>query len=188
MPIAALILLWPFATSLAFASVLPGIKGTFNNHHVHHPNGSTISVYIRDSYHVPKLTRRKRFYQMYHVESESSNLCGPSSFVDETATDSALVSDCRAINAAFEKVHGYFETGDYSGGENNFNTLAVAGNCVFGVARRDGQAGRVDVGDTDLINLVNNAIGDFQRDGKVGARGDMECGVVPMRWRIYPRP
>jgi hypothetical protein len=64
------------------------------------------------------------------------------------------------------------------------------GTCAFGIeaTKTDGNV-QCTVGGQDVIDIINDSIARFARDGKIGAKGNMNCnGNVksqPMKWGIY---
>ncbi|KAI1090267.1 putative necrosis-inducing factor-domain-containing protein [Rostrohypoxylon terebratum] len=162
----------------AIATQLPGLNETFIERQVQHDNGSIVNVYIRDSYKAPL---GKRFYNTYH-DSNHTEICAETNFVDTSTLESALCSDCSAIITALKTNPGFFETGDYTDSE--FQYLAVCGTCAFGVHRTDGLSSRVDIGSKDVIDNINSAIIRFPVDEHVGATGNFTCNSAPISWAI----
>lgn len=116
------------------------------------------------------------------------DLCGDSTFEDQTSGASALVDDCRTI---IRNIEGDATT-DFTTpvvGKNQ-RELVHFGTCSFGV-----EATKVDgnsefyVGGQDIIDIINEAIKRFGGSGKVGAKGDMRCnGIIKqqdVKWGIY---
>ncbi|KAI8957518.1 hypothetical protein F5Y11DRAFT_360767 [Daldinia sp. FL1419] len=172
-------------SGLVSAINLPNINGTFVKREVLHPNGSTVNVYIRDSFNH---AHDKRFYGTFHNDTEYSHseICFETNFVPTTTDDSALSNDCSVIEAELQAHIGFFETGDYRG--TDLNLLAVCGTCAFGAKRLDGQDGRVDIGSKDVVDNFNSALIRFARGGHVGTTGNFTCQSVPINWAIVRAP
>lgn len=96
-----------------------------------------------------------------------SDLCGTSSFHDETSSGSASVSDCNKIVRDMENEAGNFLIGPVR------DELYSAGNCRFMVYAKRGAMGSDDVAD-----LIRDSISKFAKNGKVGARGSVTCKGV----------
>lgn len=114
--------------------------------------------------------------------------CEISSFIGETTDASPSVSDCLTIIKNIE--------GD---GETQYTTQVVGhphreiashGSCAFGVeaTKTDGNVNFL-VGGQDVIDIINDAIDQFAWNGKIGAKGNVNCnGNVksqPIKWGIY---
>lgn len=143
---------------LAAAIPLPELKGMFTEHQVKHSNGSTATVYLRDSYTPSRDsidTLDKRFYRYFHNDTRPE-ICAETNFVATTTSDSALSDDCSAIMTELRAHPGFFETGDYVG--NDYNYLAMCGTCAFGVYRTDGLSSPVDIGSKDVVDNINSAL------------------------------
>ncbi|KAI0134916.1 putative necrosis-inducing factor-domain-containing protein [Daldinia grandis] len=173
------------ASGLVSAVQLPNIDGTFMKREVQHPNGSTVDVYLRDSF---RHANDKRFYQTFHNDTEYAHteICFETNFVPTTTADSALCDDCSTIETELKAHSGFFETGDYSG--TNLNLLAVCGTCAFGVKRLDGASARVDIGSKDVVDNFDSAIIRFARGGHVGVTGNFTCQSAPINWAIVRAP
>ncbi|KAI1463016.1 putative necrosis-inducing factor-domain-containing protein [Daldinia caldariorum] len=172
-------------SGLVTAIQLPNLDGAFTKRQVQHPNGSTVDVYLRDSF---RHTNKKRFWKTFHNDTEYSHtdICFETNFVPTTTADSALCDDCSAIETELKNNSGFFETGDYSG--TDLNIIAVCGTCAFGVKRLDGQSGRVDIGSRDVVDNFDSAIIRFARGGHVGVTGNFTCESVPINWAIVRAP
>ncbi|KAI1451757.1 putative necrosis-inducing factor-domain-containing protein [Annulohypoxylon moriforme] len=171
-------------SNFAAAIQLRDLNGTFIERQVQHPNGSIVSVYIRDSYKAPLGdvdSLNKRFYKTYHNDNHTE-ICAETNFVDTSTLESALCSDCSAIITELKANPGFFETGDYT--DNEYNYLTVCGSCAFGVHRTDGLSSRVDIGSKDVIDNINSALIRFSVDDHVGATGNFTCNSSPINWAI----
>ncbi|KAL4886083.1 chitinase [Aspergillus karnatakaensis] len=114
--------------------------------------------------------------------------CGLATFEDQTSDASPSIEDCRTIirniegNPATKFTH-------IVGGKPHREILDF-GSCHFGVeaAVVNGNAD-FDVGGQDAIDIINDAISKFGRDGKVGAKGFMNCNgnikSQAVEWGIY---
>ncbi|KAI2472480.1 putative necrosis-inducing factor-domain-containing protein [Annulohypoxylon bovei var. microspora] len=176
-------------SNLAKAIQLPGINGSFVEHQVQHPNGSIVSVYVRDSYKSPPSSSSidsldKRFYEIYHYNTEPE-ICAETNFVGNSTPDSALCSDCSVIITRLTSNWGFFETGDYKNSE--YNYLTTSGTCTFAVRRTDGLNLPVNIGSKDVIDNLNVSLIRFSSDDHVGATGNFTCGSSLMNWAILRR-
>ncbi|KGO73174.1 Glycoside hydrolase, superfamily [Penicillium italicum] len=116
------------------------------------------------------------------------NTCGDSTFGNETSDGSPLVEDCLTI---IKNIQGDAST-RYTTlvvGKNQ-REIAAHGTCAFGVqaTKVDGNANFV-TGGQDVIDIINESVKRFASNGKVGAKGNMNCnGNVksePVLWGIY---
>ncbi|KAI1373290.1 putative necrosis-inducing factor-domain-containing protein [Hypoxylon crocopeplum] len=172
-------------TRLGTSTRLPCVNGTFVEHQIQHSNGSTVKMYLRDSYQPSQKGAgdpSKRFYETYHNDTQKYEICAETNFIETTTADSALCDDCSAIMTQLRASPGFFETGDYT--DSDYNYLAVCGTCAFGVYRTDGLSARVDIGSKDVVDNINVALIRFQRDGHVGATGTFACNSAPINWAI----
>jgi hypothetical protein len=114
--------------------------------------------------------------------------CGDSTFVDQTSDASPSVDDCLTI---IKNIEGDAST-DYTTevvGKNQ-RKIAWYGSCAFGVeaSKVNGNVNFV-VGGQDVIDIINDAIKQFAKDGKIGAKGNMDCNgnvkTQSVLWGIY---
>ncbi|KAI1383696.1 putative necrosis-inducing factor-domain-containing protein [Hypoxylon trugodes] len=168
----------------ATAIRLPTHHGSFVQLQIHHPNGSTVNMYLRDSYKPASSigAHGKRFYSTYHNDTQDFEICAETNFVETSTSDSALSSDCSAIVTELKANPGFFETGNYT--DNEYNYLAVCGTCAFGVYRTDGLSSGVNIGSKDVVDNINVSIIRFPYDGHVGATGNFTCNSAPIDWAI----
>lgn len=114
--------------------------------------------------------------------------CGDSTFVDQTSDASPNVEDCRQIIKNIEGDGSTDWTTQVVG--HNQREIASHASCHFGVEATKTD-GNVDfkVGGQDVIDIINNAIAQFGRDGLIGAKGDMDCNgnikSQPVLWGSY---
>ncbi|RDH36197.1 glycoside hydrolase [Aspergillus welwitschiae] len=114
--------------------------------------------------------------------------CGDSTFVDQTSDASPKVEDCRQIIKNIEGDATTAWTTQVVG--HNQREIASHASCHFGVeATKTNGNVNFKVGGQDVIDIINDAIAKFARDGLVGAKGNMDCnGNVksePVLWGIY---
>lgn len=116
------------------------------------------------------------------------NTCEDSSFVDQTTGASHLVVDCQTIIRNIE-----------GNGSTDFTHQVVGhphreilhyGTCAFGIeATKTDENVNFVVGGQDVIDIINDALDRFARDGKIGAKGNVNCnGNVksqPIEWGVY---
>ena len=120
----------------------------------------------------------------FHPESDDIDLCGESSFIQEGG-DLPNVEDCRGIIKSSRSYKGRWDfTSSQSG---NWHWMAQAGNCVFR-AKTDNKF-PIGVGNTDVADLVSDAIEKFANEGKVGASGQMGCkgnfDTASVQWSLH---
>jgi len=118
------------------------------------------------------------------------NNCGGSSFINRTGPYAPLVNDCRQI--AYNIRNGGTWVTDGAAG--NHRQLVQYGTCAFGVEIKGGDPTFFDqykVGNSDIIDLINDSINRFQSGGRIGAEGRMPCqkviqnGDAWVSWGIY---
>ncbi|RAH55255.1 chitinase [Aspergillus piperis CBS 112811] len=114
--------------------------------------------------------------------------CGESTFVDQTSDASPKVEDCRQIIKNIEGDASTSWTTQVVG--HNQREIASHASCHFGVeATKTNGNVNFKVGGQDVIDIINDAIDKFARDGLISAKGNMDCnGNVksePVLWGIY---
>ncbi|PPR05584.1 hypothetical protein CVT24_002785 [Panaeolus cyanescens] len=117
------------------------------------------------------------------------NNCGTSTFINQSSTASPLIKDCQQI------VKNISGGGTWHVALIRQRQLVQYGTCAFGV-----QSGYIPtatnfrVGNSDIIDLINDSIKKFSWNGKVGAKGVMKCQTDPglhlisVDWTIYRNP
>ncbi|KAJ5759971.1 hypothetical protein N7520_007127 [Penicillium odoratum] len=115
--------------------------------------------------------------------------CGDSTFENETSGASPLVDDCLTIIKNIEEDASTDFTTQVVG--KNQRELLSFGTCAFGVeaTKVNGNVNFV-VGGQDVIDIINESIKQFATDGRVGAKGNMECNSntskrQPVLWGLY---
>ncbi|PPR07959.1 hypothetical protein CVT24_002541 [Panaeolus cyanescens] len=116
------------------------------------------------------------------------NNCGSSTFINQSSTASPLVKDCQQI------VRNISGSGTWTTPLWRQRKLVSYGTCAFGVegVMPLGITG-FKVGNSDIVDLINDSIKLFQWKGKVGAKGEMRCQPEPaigmphikVEWTIY---
>ncbi|KAH7079713.1 putative necrosis-inducing factor-domain-containing protein [Paraphoma chrysanthemicola] len=114
------------------------------------------------------------------------NDCGDSTFVNQSSGGSPLIADCQQI------VRNIAGGGTWTVSVvKSHRQLVSYGTCVFGV---DGDGGGlfVHVGNGDISDLINDSIKRFAWQGKVGAKGHMQCQNIDggityagLNWGLY---
>lgn len=101
--------------------------------------------------------------------------CGTSSFVDGTSGGSGTVSDCQKI------VSNIANNGEWDYYPNAQRKLVSYGTCAFGVT------GTLlhQIGNQDIIDIINSSVAKFSSGGKVGASGKVSCGAASVEWGLY---
>ncbi|KAF2830339.1 hypothetical protein CC86DRAFT_402385 [Ophiobolus disseminans] len=109
---------------------------------------------------------------------DSINDCGDSSFENQSSGGSPKVSDCQQM-ARNIAGGGTWTTTFYLQ-----RTLVTHKTCAFGVySQGSSNTGTAfNVGNQDIIDLVNTSIAKFQWNGLVGAKGKMPCEGVRADW------
>ncbi|KAJ4361764.1 hypothetical protein N0V83_010704 [Neocucurbitaria cava] len=107
----------------------------------------------------------------------SVNDCGDSTFENQSSGGSPKVSDCQQI------------TRNIAGG-GTWRTLVTYGTCALGVQSFDSASGTwYNVGNQDIIDVINTSIQKFTFNGLVGAKGNMHCqgdrNGLSVDWAIY---
>lgn len=121
----------------------------------------------------------------------SVNDCGDSTFVNQSSEGSPLISDCLQIAA---NIAGGGTWTTYEGADINPRQIVSYGTCVMDVKGNTPNDGSFNVGNQDIIDLINSAVDMFAFDGKVGAIGNMNCQgwlsfseayTSNVDWRLY---
>jgi hypothetical protein len=114
----------------------------------------------------------------------SINDCGDSSFTDESSSASPAVADCLQIA---ENIAG---GGTWTVFPPFQHQLVQYGTCAFGVTALG--AGFANIGNQDIIDLINSSVQMFSWFGLVGSKGTMPCQPegfndqeMNVNWGIY---
>jgi hypothetical protein len=117
--------------------------------------------------------------------------CGASSFWDRTSDASPTADDCMVFAKNIGK-GGKWEVESVTGHQHQ---LVQWGTCAFGVQPTDHVGGYFDIGNLDIIDIINSSVDKFAKlhGGKVGSAGYMECGgslgahgtTHGVQWGIY---
>lgn len=111
------------------------------------------------------------------------NDCGLSTFENQSTSGSPHAADCHMI------------TTNIAGGgtwtiavANRQSQLVQFGTCAFGVTARGNCMTKI--GNSDIIDLINSSVDQFQWNGLVSAKGSMSCqcagiGHATVEWGIY---
>jgi hypothetical protein len=149
--------------------------------------------------HIP-ISSPGRAYQSWDTTSAGSSTfypcdippglgyCGESTFVDQTSDASPNATHCRII---IKNIQGDAKT-DFTHTVVNkpHHEILKHEECHFGIEAAS-VSGNVDfkVGGQDVIDIINNALEKFERDGRIGAKGFMNCNgnikSQPVEWGIY---
>ncbi|KAF4436166.1 hypothetical protein F53441_13310 [Fusarium austroafricanum] len=112
------------------------------------------------------------------------DMCGDSTFDNHSTGGSPLVKDCQKITRNIAGDGRWDLTVRH-------RQVVQYGTCAFG-AEIVGQLTAGYIGNTDIIDLINDSINKFQWEGKVGAAGEMSCKSLSgrfsdarVRWGIY---
>ncbi|KAK8131380.1 hypothetical protein PG984_007818 [Apiospora sp. TS-2023a] len=114
--------------------------------------------------------------------------CGDSTFENQSSGASPKVEDCLQIIQNIQGDGSTDWTTQVVG--HNQREIAKSGTCHFGVeaTKTNGNVNFV-VGGQDVIDIINEAIKQFGGDGRVGAKGDMDCNgnshQQAVKWGIY---
>ncbi|RAK80256.1 glycoside hydrolase [Aspergillus fijiensis CBS 313.89] len=111
--------------------------------------------------------------------------CSGYTYVDQTTSASPLVSDCKTIIQNIQGTNGQWTTGI-----DRQRAIATYGSCKFGV-QNVGVTGDVTyyTGSQDIVTIITEAITECEWEGRVGAKGYMECdgdaGHQKVKWGLY---
>ncbi|PPR01772.1 hypothetical protein CVT24_001812 [Panaeolus cyanescens] len=126
------------------------------------------------------------FTPLEHEARAMINNCGASTFINQSSPGSPFVSDCRQI--ATNIAGG----GTWSVALIGHHQLVQYGTCAFGVQAPFALGvTNFRVGNSDIIDLINDSISRFEWSGRVGAKGNMPCQTDPgmfnidVEWGIY---
>ncbi|KAK3291431.1 putative necrosis-inducing factor-domain-containing protein [Chaetomium fimeti] len=117
-------------------------------------------------------------------EKREFNLCGHSSFIDDTSGGSPLASDCEQLwrnnnRYPFHKLTLGQERPLGTWGTCTFSAVAIVTPGLDGIWW-------TNIGDEDITDLVRDSISKFTRDGRVGAKGRADCYEdTVIDWRIH---
>ncbi|KGO76570.1 Peptidoglycan-binding Lysin subgroup [Penicillium italicum] len=109
--------------------------------------------------------------------------CSGYTYQDETT--SAIVDDCKTI---IKNIQG--TNGEWTTGIGHQRAIATFGSCAFGV-QNVGVTGDVTyhTGSQDIVSIITEAISKYEWNGRVGAKGYMECdgdaGHQKVEWGLY---
>lgn len=115
------------------------------------------------------------------------DLCGDSTFVDQTSDASPTASDCMQIVENIAHTDGKFEIENAIGSHHQILQFST---CAFGVQGMV-KDGNIDfyVGGQDVVDIITESVKRFGGSGKVGAKGEVSCkGTVKgqkVEWGIY---
>ncbi|KAB5522068.1 putative necrosis-inducing factor-domain-containing protein [Coniochaeta sp. 2T2.1] len=117
--------------------------------------------------------------------------CGPSTFEDATSSTSPLASDCLII-AKNVRLGGKWNVESVTG---NQHQLVQFGTCAFGVEPKDRKGGYFEIGNLDIIDIIQDSVNKFadKHGGKVNSAGETDCkgslaatgSSYKVRWGIY---
>ncbi|KAI0594175.1 hypothetical protein F4775DRAFT_575094 [Biscogniauxia sp. FL1348] len=152
------------------------------------PDGRTISVGLPRA--VSGFAGKRDMTSEHVPQAWQSNLCNTSAAASSsetlsTASERAPAADCRAMLAWLRANPGYFMAYGFAG--QAYAALVVAGRCAFGFYRTDGVAARFDIGNQDVVDLVELAVDAYaDAAGLVGAAGQVPCdGATSISWSVY---
>jgi hypothetical protein len=114
----------------------------------------------------------KRQFYINPDQNKHYDRCGASTFTSLTSQYSPTVSDCKCIVDGVNKRGGYWYARPVDGLK-VMTQIISCGSCAFSI-KSDNEFG-AQVGDTDVRDLVNDAITRFSRNDLVGATGEMGC-------------
>jgi hypothetical protein len=114
----------------------------------------------------------KRQFYINPDQNKHYDRCGGSTFTSLTSQYSPSVSDCKCVVDGVNKRGGYWFARPVDGLK-VMTQIISCGSCAFAV-KSDNDFGS-QVGDTDVRDLINDAINRFAKNGLIGATGDMGC-------------
>lgn len=101
---------------------------------------------------------------IFESAQASINDCGDSTFVNQSSGGSPKVPDCQQLA---KNING---GGTWTIWPTGQHQLAQYGTCAFGA---ETDAGWANIGNQDIIDLINSSIQRFQWNGLVGSKGRM---------------
>ncbi|MBE3044190.1 hypothetical protein IMZ48_16785 [Candidatus Bathyarchaeota archaeon] len=120
------------------------------------------------------------------LTDDAQNRCGDSTFHDKTGGGSPLVADCKYMADFYRETSGTLSL------EKSFQEwapLGTWGTCTIGAHTKNILGTRV--GNTDVADMIDDAIKRFQSNGRVAVEGDMGCSTLfqtaRVDWSIYHR-
>lgn len=171
----------------------PYVKQTFK-----HEDGTTSEVWVHPQLARPEARQKGLNNSVSRLDwigtHQDSDMCGPATFEKRTTRGSPSVADCLKIRDWYRNHDGgYFSavllfdlriSGDWT-------KLVIWDSCTIGV-RGKGTVCGLKIGNTDISDLVGDAIDKFQVDGLVGAEGEMMCQTScqgdykePTLWAVF---
>lgn len=105
----------------------------------------------------------------------AENDCGLSTFENHSSSASPKAEDCRQITRNIAR------EGSWNVGPFHDRTVVAYASCQFTISATIW----TNIGNEDIIDIINDSIDKFQWEGKVGARGEMECGGNQIIWGIH---
>jgi Pathogen effector len=114
----------------------------------------------------------KRQFYINPDQDKHYDRCGDSSFTSLTSSYSPSVADCKVIVDGVNKRGGYWYARPVDGLK-VMTQIISAGSCAFSVKSDDDYG--TQIGDTDVRDLINDAITRFAKNGLIGATGQMPC-------------
>lgn len=154
---------------------------------VKHQNGTTGQMFSRPYPAQPAAIERANSTKsvsrpVWEDTHQNEDKCGPSEFYGKTTAGSPLVADCIKIRDMFRRPGGYWKASwipDFTlMWTGHWTVLNDLGTCAFGVKYYGTNLCGMEVGNTDIADLLDDAINRFQANGRVGVEGRMWCQAV----------
>jgi len=121
------------------------------------------------------------------ISRDSINDCKQSTYENETSDASPDVDDCKQLAENIKNGGTWSVTATGSQ-----HQLAQYGTCAFGAQGANKNLNTAYIGNSDIIDVITASIDQFATDGKIGAKGTMECqsakgdvATADMTWGIY---
>ncbi|KAI1504793.1 hypothetical protein F5X99DRAFT_432557 [Biscogniauxia marginata] len=200
-----------FTTSFAFVTLMAASHGyaipkgdelqapAYTKPATRQPNGSTVSVRMDNLFtftparnNTNDNMEEKRDMSHEHVSQPwQSNFCDTSTAEQysqalSTPSERATVADCKSLLGWLQDNPGYFTADHFTG--LIYADLVTSGTCAFGFYRTDGYPSSFDLGNQDVIDLVDLALRKYQDADTqmVGAAGQVRCGGgSSISWSLY---
>ncbi|KAI0190104.1 putative necrosis-inducing factor-domain-containing protein [Astrocystis sublimbata] len=126
----------------------------------------------------------------------NGNICGDTTWQNETAAGSPDASDCDDLMQDLRKYgDDGFHLLNWERHDDNMEYLGLAnsGTCTFGINVIDANAAPAIISSGDMADIIRDAIRDFKDSNyNVGASGEMNCRAnwgwydsQRIGWRIY---
>ncbi|KAI5925852.1 putative necrosis-inducing factor-domain-containing protein [Camillea tinctor] len=130
-----------------------------------------------------RTSKVKRF--QFHSDAKDRNFCGTSSFENRSSGGSPSAADCECVRDFAAGHKGFYRINRSDA--DTFFPVITCGTCRFGADTSNFFG--TQVGNEDIVDVVNTALDLFRSDGHVGAYGEMGCDnsfqTAKTTWGLY---